>query len=99
MVPLQYFLLISNGVDHDSALRISFGTNLAIIIPTSLSGTYNHNRKLKSIWKIGIFLGIFGILGGITSSYISSDILSIILGIFLIFIAIIMFFNKKEKKF
>jgi uncharacterized protein len=102
MVPLQYFLLISNGVDHDLALRISLGTSLAIIIPTALAGAYNHQRKLKDILWVGIFLGIFGmiggIFGGITSSYIPSSILKFILGIFLIFIAIIMFLKRSERK-
>lgn len=102
MVPFQYFLLTSIGVDHDLALRISLGTSLAIIIPTAFSGAYIHQHKLKNILKPGILLGIFGmiggIFGGITSSYLPSDILSIILGIFLIFIAISMFIDRKDNK-
>ena len=37
IVPLQYFLLKYIGVEPDLAILISFGTSLAIIIPTSLS--------------------------------------------------------------
>jgi uncharacterized membrane protein YfcA len=102
MVPLQYFLLTSMGVDHDLALRISIGTSLAIIIPTAISGAYSHQCELKNILNIGIILGILGmfggILGGITSSYLPSSILGNILGFFLIFTSIFMVLNKKISK-
>jgi len=102
MVPLQYFLLTSTGVETDLALRIALGTSLTIIIPTAISGAYSHQRELRDILKIGISLGIFGmfggILGGVTSSYIPSNILGSILGIFLIFTSIFMVLNKKLSK-
>ena len=98
MVPLQFFLLSSIGIDTDLALRISFGTSLAIIIPTSLAGIYTHHGKLNQILKPGMFVGIFGmiggIFGGITSAKIPANILGAILGIFLIIIAIYIIFNK-----
>ena len=50
IVPLQYFLLKSIGVDPDLAMLISLGTSLAIIIPTSLSGAYRHSKSLNNIW-------------------------------------------------
>jgi len=100
MVPLQFFLLSSIGIDSDLALRISLGTSLAIIIPTALAGAYTHYRKLKHILKPGIFMGIFGmiggIFGGITSAHIPANILETILGIFLVLIAIYMIFNKSN---
>ena len=100
MVPLQYFLLTSIGVEPDLALRISLGTSLAIIIPTAISGAYTHQRRIEDILKPGILLGIFGmfggILGGISSSHIPSNILSIILGIFLVFVAINMLFSGND---
>ena len=102
MVPLQYFLLTSMGVDHDLALRISIGTSLAIIIPTAISGAYSHQCELKNILNIGIILGILGmfggILGGIASSNLPSNILGSILGFFLIFTSIFMILNKKISK-
>lgn len=104
MVPLQYFLLSSVGVNPDLALRISFGTSLAIIIPTAISGAYIHHKKLNNIIKPGILLGIFGmfggVLGGIISSYIPGDILTTIFGIFIIFAAVfILFANDYSQKF
>lgn len=100
MVPLQYILLTSIGVEPDLALRISFGTSLAIIIPTAISGAYTHQHRIGDILKPGILLGIFGlvggIIGGITSFYLPHDILSIILGIFLVFVAINMLISGND---
>ncbi|MCL2115358.1 MAG: sulfite exporter TauE/SafE family protein [Methanobrevibacter sp.] len=101
MVPLQFFLLSSIGVNPDLALRISLGTSLAIIIPTALTGAYTHYHELKQILKPGIFMGIFGLIGGVfggvTSVYIPTNILEAILGIFLILVAIYMIFNKNSE--
>lgn len=92
IVPLQYFLLKYIGVEPDLAILISFGTSLAIIIPTSLSGAYRHSRTMDNIIKPGIRLGIFGIIGGIlggfAASLLPSRILEIIFGCLLLFISV-----------
>ena len=54
IVPFQYFLLKYIGVEPDLALLISFGTSLAIIIPTAISGAYKHSQKLDNIVGPGI---------------------------------------------
>lgn len=91
IVPLQYFLLKYIGVEPDLAILISFGTSLAIIVPTSLSGAYRHTRTLDTILKPGIRLGIFGIIGGIIGGFVASSlpsrVLEIIFGLLLLFIA------------
>ena len=51
MVPLQFFLFSSVGVDPSLAMMVSLGTSLAIIIPTASSGAYQHQKKNKSIVK------------------------------------------------
>ena len=63
IVPLQYFLLKYIGVEPDLAILISFGTSLAIIVPTSFSGAYRHTRSMDNIVRPGIRLGIFGLIG------------------------------------
>ncbi len=92
IVPLQYFLLKYIGVEPDLAILISFGTSLAIIIPTSLSGAYRHTRKLDNILKPGIRLGIFGIIGGAIGGFVASAlpsrILEITFGLLLLFITV-----------
>nr|WP_295612650.1 sulfite exporter TauE/SafE family protein [uncultured Methanobrevibacter sp.] len=104
IVPFQYFLLKYIGVEPDLALLISFGTSLAIIIPTAISGAYKHSQKLDNIVGPGIRLGIFGILGsfigGFVASLAPSRILEIIFGCLLLFIAIrnLLSRDKKEKE-
>ena len=101
IVPLQYFLLKYIGVEPDLAILISFGTSLAIIIPTSLSGAYRHTRTMDNIIKPGIRLGIFGIIGGaLGGSMIPSRILEIIFGLLLLFIAVnnIVNINKEREE-
>lgn len=104
IVPLQYFLLKYIGVEPDLAILISFGTSLAIIIPTSLSGAYRHTRSLDGIINPGVKLGIFGIIGGIiggfTASMLPSKILEIIFGCLLLFIAVnnIININKEREE-
>ncbi|MBE6500073.1 MAG: sulfite exporter TauE/SafE family protein [Methanobrevibacter thaueri] len=92
IVPLQYFLLKYIGVEPNIAILISFGTSLAIIIPTALSGAYRHAKTMDGIIKPGIKLGLFGIIGGLIggliASTIPSRILEIIFGCLLLFIAI-----------
>jgi hypothetical protein len=101
MVPLQYFLLQSAGVDKNIAILVAFGTSLAIIVPTAISGAYKHNKDLNNIWPIGSKLGISGIfggfLGGITANLLNPNLLEFIFGIVLLFIAIYNFFNKKDE--
>lgn len=100
MVPLQYFLLTSMGLDNDTALRISTATSLAVIIPTSFTSSYSHYIESKFDLTIPIKLGFFGIigsfLGGYLAVFIPAYILSKLLALIFILVAINMIFNKKE---
>lgn len=104
IVPLQYFLLKYIGVEPDLAILISFGTSLAIIVPTSLSGAYRHTRTMDNIIKPGIRLGVFGIIGGVIGGFVASAlpsrVLEIIFGLLLLFIAFnnIVNINKEREE-
>lgn len=104
IVPLQYFLLKYIGVQPDLAILISFGTSLAIIVPTSLSGAYRHSRTMDNIVGPGIRLGIFGIVGGAIGGFVASSlpsrILEIIFGCLLLFIVVknIIDINKERNE-
>lgn len=101
MVPLQYFLLTSSGVDPDLAMMVSLGTSLAIIIPTASSGAYEHQKKNRDIVRPGMLLGVFGILGsfcgGLLANVVPSDILRFIFGILLFIVAIDMLVGFKRE--
>lgn len=85
MVPVQFFLLTSMGVDPNTAIRMSFATSLAVILPTALSGAWGHWRRGAVLLVPAMFLGIAGLVGGIFGAGIASNapvvILSFIFGL------------------
>jgi len=74
MVPVQYWALTSVGVDPTIAIRIAFGTNLLVVLPTAFSGAMTHHRKGAVMWKAGITFGIAGALGAFSGAFIASHL-------------------------
>lgn len=91
MVPIQFFLLQSTGISPDMAIRIAFGTSLAVILPTAISGSYRHYCNKCVLLKPAIYMGITGFSGGFIGGYIASitpvNILTFIFSILLFFVA------------
>ncbi len=100
MVPLQFFLFTSVGVDPSLAMMVSLGTSLAIIIPTAASGAYQHQKKNRSIVKPAIRLAVFGIIGGfcggLVANMVPTRILQIIFACLLIVVALDMLFGSRS---
>ncbi|MBW2059954.1 MAG: sulfite exporter TauE/SafE family protein [Deltaproteobacteria bacterium] len=74
MVPVQFWVLKSIGVDPTIAIRIAFGTNLLVVLPTALSGSITHHLKGAVIWKAGVTLGIAGAIGAFGGGFIASHL-------------------------
>ncbi|MGD9302859.1 MAG: sulfite exporter TauE/SafE family protein [Desulfobacterales bacterium] len=74
MVPVQFWALTSIGVDPTIAIRIAFGTNLAVVLPTAISGAIGHHRKKAVSWKAGIILGLSGLVGSVVGGYFAAHI-------------------------
>ncbi len=91
MVPVQYWLLTSMGIDPTIAIRVSLGTSLAVILPTAISGAIGHYRKNAVLVKPTIFLALTGVIGGILggtiATHISGDILKAIFGVAALIVA------------
>ncbi len=91
LVPLQFFLLQSMGMDPEIALPISLGTSLAVIIPTSLSGAYSHHLRRNVLIKPALYMGTFGFLGGWIGGYLATitpvEILTLLFAALLFLIA------------
>ncbi len=85
MVPVQFFLLTSLGIDPTTAIRVAFGTSLAVILPTAISGTIGHKRRGAVLTEPTVFIGISGIIaafiGGTLASNIPGEYLKIIFGV------------------
>jgi uncharacterized membrane protein YfcA len=101
MVPVQFWALTSIGVDPTIAIRIAFGTNLAVVLPTAMSGAVGHNRKKAVLWKAGVALGLSGLfgafVGGIFAAHLPGNILKIGFGLAILAGAIRMLTAKPPK--
>ncbi len=74
MVPVQYWALTSIGVDPTIAIRVAFGTNLLVVLPTAFSGAMTHNKKGAVLWKAGVTFGIAGAIGAFFGAFIASHL-------------------------
>lgn len=85
MVPVQIWALTSTGIDPTLATRIAFGTSLAVILPTSLSGCHGHSCLGAVLWRQGSVLGLAGLLGaalgGTLAAHAPGDLLKTIFGV------------------
>jgi uncharacterized membrane protein YfcA len=101
MVPVQFWVLTSIGVDPTFAIRIAFGTNLAVVLPTAISGAIGHNRKKAVLWKAGAVLGLSGLagafLGGFFAAHLPGNTLKIGFGLAILAGAIRMLTAKPPK--
>lgn len=91
MVPVQYYLLTHFGFDQTIALRVAFGTSLAVILPTAISGGYGHHCRKCVVWKAVLPMGITGIfgafMGGTVASHAPGQVLAVLFGIVLLIAA------------
>lgn len=102
MTPVQYWIYTSQGISSELAIRISFATTLAVVLPTAASGVWQHNKRGSIYWQAAIFMGIFTALGSFGGAFISTHIsgtyLKISFGILALIIALRMLTVKISDK-
>ncbi|MCF8011788.1 MAG: sulfite exporter TauE/SafE family protein [Clostridiales bacterium] len=102
MVPAQYWALSSMGIDPGIAIKVAFGTNLMVVIPTALSGALSHHKKGAVLWNAAKILGISGaigaVIGGTFAAYLPGNALKIAFGAAVLLGAVRMFTAKPLKK-
>jgi len=98
MVPVQIWLLTSMGIDPTLATRISFGTSLAVVLPTAISGCRGHNCLGAVLWRPGIIMGLCGLmgafLGGSIAAHAPGDLLKMVFGFVVLLAALRMLFAR-----
>jgi uncharacterized protein len=96
MVPVQIWVLTSTGIDPTLATRIAFGTSLAVVLPTALSGCHGHNCRGVVLWRPGIIMGLCGLLGaflgGSIAAHAPGDLLRMLFGFVVLLGALRMLF-------
>ena len=99
MVPVQIWALTSTGIDPTLATRIAFGTSLAVVLPTALSGCRGHNCRGVVLWRPGIAMGLCGLvgalLGGTIAAHAPGDQLKMVFGFVVMLGALRMLFAKR----
>jgi len=85
MTPVQYFIFTDMGIDADLAIKLAFGTNLMVILPTAISGTWRHHKKNAVWWRAALIMGGCSFLasyGGATlATHLPGDALKISFGV------------------
>lgn len=85
MTPIQYMIFTSIDIPSDVAIKLAFGTNLLVVLPTAISGTWRHNKKGAVLWKAAIVMGscgLMGAFGGATlATYLPGQWLKIAFGV------------------
>ncbi|HEY93098.1 MAG TPA: sulfite exporter TauE/SafE family protein [Dehalococcoidia bacterium] len=69
MTPIQYMIFTNIGIPADIAIKLAFGTNLLVVLPTAISGAWRHSKKGAVWWKPAITMGSCGLIcafGGAT---------------------------------
>ena len=72
MIPVQYWVYTSMGIDPKLAILTAFGTNLAVVLPTAMSGAYGHSKRGAVLWKAALVLGVTGAIGAVAGSIIAT---------------------------
>ena len=72
MIPVQVWVYTAMGMDLNTAVKVAFGTNLAVVLPTAMSGAYGHSKKGAVMWKAAVVLGVTGAIGAVIGSTIAS---------------------------
>jgi uncharacterized membrane protein YfcA len=93
MTPVQFWLYINNGMDGTLATRLAFGTSLAVMIPTMISGTLAHHRHGAVNWQAAVPLGCAAILGGLAGGTLAAHLPGIILRTFFASLIILIAFR------
>ena len=91
-IPVQYWLLSASGVNPDLAIRIALGTNLLVVIPTSLNAALAHHREGAVLWREAVTLGMTGTVGAYAGAAFASRlperVMTLVFGVFVILMAL-----------
>lgn len=85
MSPVQYMIYTSlPGVSADTAIKLAFGTNLMVILPTAISGVWRHHRNGVVFWRVAIIMGscslIASFCGATITAYLPGEALKLAFG-------------------
>ncbi|MFC1942320.1 sulfite exporter TauE/SafE family protein [Chloroflexota bacterium] len=84
MTPVQYIIFTDMGLSPDMAIRLAFGTNLLVVLPTAASGAWRHHLKKAVMWRAAIIIGscslVFALVGATLATHLPGVSLKIAYG-------------------
>ena len=85
MTPVQYMIFTDMGLSPDTAIKLAFGTNLLVVLPTAASGAWRHHRQRAVWWRAAFIIGgcslIFAFVGATLTAYLPGEALKTIYGV------------------
>jgi len=90
MTPVQYWAYLLAGMDGTVATRIAFGTSLAVMIPTMISGSLAHHARGAVSWKPAGIMGCAAVCGGLCGGTLAAHLPGIVLRGFFAVLIIVM---------
>lgn len=90
MTPVQYWLYSAGGMDSTLATRIAFGTSLAVMIPTMISGALAHHKHGAVDWVAAVPMGIAAVFGGLAGGTLAAHLPGIVLRMFFAALIVLM---------
>ncbi|UCH43460.1 MAG: sulfite exporter TauE/SafE family protein [Dehalococcoidales bacterium] len=99
MTPVQYMIYTTlPGISADTAIKLAFGTNLMVILPTAISGTWRHHRNGTVFWRSAIVMGSCSLIGSFGGAAIAARLpgegLTIAFGILVLIGGVWMVFSR-----
>ncbi|PLY01807.1 MAG: sulfite exporter TauE/SafE family protein [Desulfuromonas sp.] len=92
LVPLFIWAFEVSGVNPEVVVHLSFGTSLAIIIPTAFSSTLGHRKRGNVDWHQVLYLGAGAMVGAVIGASLAAafhgDILKALFGLMQIAVAL-----------
>lgn len=89
MTPVQFWVYTAGGLDTTLATRVAFGTSLAVMLPTLMSGALGHHRRGAVDWKAAVPMGIAAVAGGFFGGTLAAHLPGLALRAFFAFIVIV----------
>ncbi len=74
MPPVQYMVFTNMGIPADMAIKLTFGTNLMVILPVAISGAWRHNREKAVLWRVAFTMGGISLLASFGTSFIATHL-------------------------
>jgi len=90
MTPVQFWVYTGGGMESTLATRLAFGTSLAVMIPTMISGATAHNSRGAVNWQAAVPMGCAAVFGGLAGGTLAAHLPGIVLRTFFSLVIILM---------